>query len=149
MEQSYLQKRLELIRKLIVPLVGARVIRLSLNSSETMSISPEMQASLPRLLKQYEDNVAQLVGQISSIEAAGDAYPSTSAIRMFEYIRGWIVLSCGNPSALNPAESELATQPWDQLKSGTHFPIPKLAADGTPVEPPWWPEFKSLPHGDT
>ena len=146
-EQTYLQKRLELIRKLILPLVGARAFRLSLNS-ETMSISPEMQAALPRLLKQYEDNIAQLVGQISSIEAAGDAYSSTSAIRMLEYVRGWITLSCGSPSALNPPESELAAQPWDQLQSGTHFPIPKLEANGAPMEPPWWPEFKSLPHGD-
>jgi hypothetical protein len=144
MEQSYLQKRLKLIRALTTPLIGARTIKyLSPYGMLPQNISGEMQQSLPILLREYEGNVTRLLDEISSIEATGNAYPSASGILMSEYIQGWIALSWQNPSDFPTP----ASMPWGELQSWTHFPIPSLAADGTPVQPPWWAEFKNLHQG--
>jgi hypothetical protein len=144
MEQSYLQKRLKLIRALTTPLIGARTIKyLSPYGMLPQNISREMQQSLPILLREYEGNVTRLLDEISLIEATGDAYPSASGIPMSEYTQGWIALSWQNPSDFPTP----ASMPWGELQSWTHFPIPSLAADGTPVQPPWWAEFKSLHQG--
>lgn len=144
MEQSYLQNRLKLIRALTTPLIGAHAIKyLSPYGMLPQNISGEMQRSLPMLLRVYEGNVTLLLDEISSIEANGDAYPSASATLMSEYIQGWIVLSWSNPSDFPTP----ASMPWGELQSWTHFPTPSLAADGTPVQPPWWAEFKSLHQG--
>jgi hypothetical protein len=152
-EDSYLQKRLELIKELTIPLVGAGVIKYPAYfgaDAHPEKISPEMQASLPGLLKNLEHSVTQLVDEITLVKTAGDAYPFNKAILMSEYVRGWIMLSSRNLSFTDPAHLDLVSlskgQPWDELESWGRFPIPTLAADGTPLEPSWWQEFNSLPH---
>jgi hypothetical protein len=145
LQHRYLQTRLELVRKLTIPLLGARVIQYpSHYGMLPQQISPEMQSSLPVLLKNFEHNVTQLLNEISSAEKAGDAYPFNKAILISEYVRGWITLSSNNLTSLQGDVSHSEGQPWDELQSWTRVPIPMLAADGTPLEPSWWQEFNSL-----
>ena len=144
LEDSYLLKRLELTRKLTIPVVGASIIKYPAYfgaDAHPQKIPPEMQACLPGLLKSLEHSVTQLVDEISLVKGAEDAYPFNKAILVSEYVRGWIMLSSRNLRFTDPAHLDPVSlskgQPWDELQSWTRFPNPMLATDGTPLEPSW------------
>jgi hypothetical protein len=164
LDADHLKKRLDLVQQIATPLLGVKIVMVEFNGLRPMHVPEPMVESLQAMVDatmKYTNALTQEIGEMLGSKDEG------ARRRVFlQYTEAWIRSTegedCSNhyPNSERPtqpgAEGKLGAwervygvwsvnasyQPWCTLRSWTRLEIPRLDADGKPVEPGWWRQFQ-------